>query len=182
MLQIIKIEEANYKKYCNLDIVAFSYAKAGACGDGGSVCIIDINGQIYYTNYADLHAKLKYKHLLKVVPTLKDCIFNSFDHLAPEGWVPFYLGLGNHLTLKSIYHESFKSEMEKRGVYGPPDLYVHWPGMVLSILSHTQSDITLREISEGVEKAGTIDKGTCFLSKIRKHIKDKFEVLLGKDN
>ena len=61
MLQIIKIEEANYKKYCNLDIVAFSYAKAGACGDGGSVCIIDINGQIYYTNYADLHAKLKYK-------------------------------------------------------------------------------------------------------------------------
>lgn len=41
----VMLPDDSYDKKSNLDIVAFSCAKGGACGDGGGVCIIDANGQ-----------------------------------------------------------------------------------------------------------------------------------------
>ena len=69
------------------------------------------------------------------------------------------MGLGNHLTIKSIYSEPFKAEMEMRGITDPCYLFQRWSGMILTILNQTHSDVTMNQIWEELKKQeGTIDK------------------------
>jgi hypothetical protein len=47
-MNIIEISNSNYQDYLSVDIVAFSFAYAGAMGESGGIIIIDRAGQIYH--------------------------------------------------------------------------------------------------------------------------------------
>ena len=136
MNDIIEITESNYKGYCGIDIAAFSFAQPGAMGEPGGVEIIDAQGCFYHTNYCN--GDISYEQLLEIVPVLKDCKIETFDHQVPEGWKAVYLGFGNHLTIKADYHEQFEKEVHNRHIKRDGELYQQWVEIVLKILK--QSD------------------------------------------
>ena len=131
MTEIIEITENNYKGYCSIDMVAFSFAQSGAMGVPGDVVIVDSDGWFYHTNYCD--EALSYDHLLEVVPVLKDCEIGVSGHKAPEGWVPVYMGMGNHLTIRADYYGRFEEEVNKRRIKTPADLYMQWFEIMLQL-------------------------------------------------
>ena len=131
MKETIEITESNYKGYCSIDIVAFSFAQPGAMGAPGTVKIIDSDGWLYHTNYCD--GDLSFDHLLEVVPVLKVCRINVSRHLTPEGWRARYLGAGNHLTIRADYYGRFEEEVNKRGIKTPVDLYMQWLEIMLQL-------------------------------------------------
>ena len=132
MKEKIKITESNYKGYCSIDIVAFSFAQSGAMGIPGHVIIFDSEGWVYHTNYCD--GDISFKHLLEVVPVLKDSKIGVSGHETPEGWIPFYLGAGNHLTVRSDYSVRFEEEMGKRHIETPSNLYLQWQEIMQQLL------------------------------------------------
>jgi hypothetical protein len=131
MKETIEITESNYKGYCSIDIVAFSFAQPGAMGVPGGVEIIDSDGWLYQTNWCD--GDLSLDHLLEVVPVLKDCKIGVSGHRAPEGWAPVYLGAGNHLTVRADYYGRFEEEVNKRRIKTPADMYVQWLEIMLQL-------------------------------------------------
>ena len=139
MNKIIEITESNYKDYCPLDIVAFSFAQPGAMGEHGGVVIVDVMGQVYHTNYCQ--GNIDCDHLLEVVPILKDCKFNIFGHQTPEGWFPVYLGFGNHLTIKADYYSQFKEDVNNKHFENTGELYQQWLGMVMKLLGKNDERI-----------------------------------------
>ena len=132
MKETIEITESNYKGYCSIDIVAFSFAQSGAMGMPGAVEIIDSDGWLYYTNYCD--GNLSFDHLLEVVPVLKDCKINVSGHQTPEGWGAFYLGAGNHLTVRADYCGRFEEKVNKRRIKTPSKLYLQWLEIMQELL------------------------------------------------
>lgn len=131
MKETIEITESNYKGYCSIDIVAFSFAQLGAMGAPGTVEIIDSDGWLYHTNYCN--GDLNFDHLLEVVPVLKECKINVFGHQTPEGWGAHYLGAGNHLTIRADYYSRFEEEVNKRRIITSADLYMQWLEIMLQL-------------------------------------------------
>lgn len=132
MTEIIEITESNYKGYCEIDMVAFSFAQPGAMGEPGGVEIIDAEGWFYHTNYC--YNGISYEQLMEVVPVLKDCKIGIAGHQVPEGWKAVYLGFGNHLTIKAEYYNQFDEEVRKRHIKEASELYQQWDEIVLKML------------------------------------------------
>ena len=133
---MIEITGTNYKEYCNIDIVAFSFAQGGAMGEGGGIRIVDSKGQKYHTNYC--RDNTIYEHLYEIIPVLKDCEIGMFHHTAPDDWTPKYMGFGNYLTIKTVYKEKFDEECKQRNFESEydtnGDLYNQWIEIILKIL------------------------------------------------
>ena len=131
MTDIIEITNPNYKGYCAIDIVAFSFAHPGAMGEPGGVEIIDAQGWFYHANYCD--NGISYDHLLEVVPVLKDCRIGVAGHQVPEGWKAVYLGFGNHLTIRADYYDRFEEEVRESRIKEASKLYACWYEIVLNM-------------------------------------------------
>lgn len=134
----IEITESNWKDYCSIETVAFSIAQPGAMGEPGGVEIIDAQGQVYHTNYC--WDGLPYEYLLAIVPDLGDCKFGVMGHQAPEGWVAVYLGMGNHLTIRTDYYSQFDQEVRNRRIERPGELYQQWFEIVLKLLGKSDEN------------------------------------------
>jgi len=145
MSRLIEITESNYKDYCTLDIVAFSYAQPGAMGEPGGVLIVDAMGRVYHANYC--YENLDYDHLLEVVPILKDCEFGILGHQTPVGWSPFYLGFGNHLTIKEDYSFEFEISVADKHFKNKGELYQQWLGMVMELLGKGDENLGMESLS-----------------------------------
>lgn len=134
----IEITDSNYIDYCSLDIVAFSVAQPGAMGEPGGIKIIDVQGQFYHTNYC--REVISFEHLREIVPALKECKFGIRDHDAPEGWTAIYLGMGNHLTVKTDFYSQFEEEARNRGIGDSGELYQQWSEIVLKLLGKSDKN------------------------------------------
>ena len=132
MNDTIEITESNYKGYCAIDIVAFSFAQPGAMGEPGGVEIIDAQGWFYHTNYC--YNGVSYDQLTEIVPVLKDCKIGIVGQQVPEGWNAFYLGFGNHLFIKAEYYNQFEEEVRNRHIEEGSELYQQWYGIVMKML------------------------------------------------
>lgn len=132
MKRRIEITESNYMDYCSLDIAAFSFAQPGAMGEPGGIKIIDAQGKFYHTNYC--REVICYEHLLEIVPALEDCKIGIRGHEAPDGWTAVYLGMGNHLTVKTDYYSQFEEEVHNRRIGDLGELYQQWVEIVLKLL------------------------------------------------
>jgi hypothetical protein len=131
MNDTIEITESNYKGYCAIDIVAFSFAQPGAMGEPGGVEIIDAQGWFYHTNYC--YRGVSYDQLKEIVPILKDCKIGIAGQQEPEGWKAAYLGFGNHLFIKAEYYNQFDEEVRKRHIEEAVELYQQWYGIVMNL-------------------------------------------------
>ena len=145
MNRLIEITESNFKDFCALDIVAFSFAQPGAMGEPGGVLIVNAMGQVYHANYCN--GEIDYDHLLEVVPALKDCEFGILGHQTPTGWSPFYLGFGNHLNIKDDYSYEFEVAVAEKHFKNKGELYQQWLGMVMELLGKGDENLGMESLS-----------------------------------
>lgn len=117
-IKTIDVKSDNLADYLGLDIVAFHWAAAGACGEHGGVIFITSDGNVYHTNYVYPEYGVTKDDLLRVFPPLSDFrpgIFGGGSY--PSEWKDQYLGLGNYLVIHESIWEEFselaKSELER---------------------------------------------------------------------
>lgn len=54
-MRTIELTPTNYKSHLPLDIMACSYAYAGAMGEGGCIRFLDREGTLYHLNYCGMN-------------------------------------------------------------------------------------------------------------------------------
>lgn len=132
-MEVISIDEKNYKDYLALDIVAFSFAYGGAMGSGGEILVITRDAQTYSMNY--VFGYMTIEMCYEVCPPLQECSFGFIDvEETPSGWEGISLGAGNFLVFADSIPNSIKQEL--KGLR-PPYRYQSWRSMVLHWLRST---------------------------------------------
>lgn len=140
-MEIIQLNQNNYKQYLPMDIAAFKLAFAGACGDEGGVEIITTDGVLYYFNL--LSGNLAEPDVYEILPFLHESNFKiaGYANSILNYWGYFDLGMGNHLFVRSYLHEPLNNaweEYEQRNDSQDPMLYSVWKDLLLPILNCSQ--------------------------------------------
>ena len=109
----IEITKDNLDDYIGLDIIAFHWAKPGACGEHGGVVFITSDGNVYHTNYVFPKYGITRDDLYKIFPPLSDFRPGILGGgLYPDEWKDEYLGLGNFLVVHRSLWNDFVSLSE----------------------------------------------------------------------
>ena len=146
-MNIIEITESNYQAYTGLDQVAFSFAYEGAMGEHGGIYIIDRAGQIYHANYLLGDDSIDRAHLNAIIPIFDELEFRLFGcETRNANWQSVDLGFGNTLFIISDISEGFHTILQRADFQRPGQLFQHWPGIVLTLLGKTPSDLTMSDI------------------------------------
>jgi len=107
-IEPILLGKTNYLEYDLRDILALSIAEPGAMGDPGSILIVSSQGDFFYVD-------ITYDQLSSVCPIVKDVKLDMFGKdESPIGWIPIYLGCGNHLFIKDTIYEQFQLGQKKK--------------------------------------------------------------------
>ena len=104
--EITEVSRKNLSDCIGLDIVAFHWAAAGACGEPGSVIFLTREGQIYHANY--VFSDISEADLVTIFPPFTQMIPGIFGGgTYPHPWKDQYLGLGNFLVVHESIWEDF---------------------------------------------------------------------------
>ena len=140
---VIPVGDEDVSKLLGADIVAFQFAEGGAMGSPGGVYIVTIDRKIYYTCYLEPSAytgfskPMSWKNLSRIFPPLDDfhCGLAGYGVQVPGGWHYEYLGMGNHLLVRSDWKERFDAAQKKLKEELPDSiLYNRWLPAILSVL------------------------------------------------
>ena len=146
-MNIIEITESNYWEYQSLDIVAFSFAYAGAMGESGGIIIIDRAGQIYHANYCFGDNLLDSEHIKEIIPMFEGIGWGLIgcepNH---DEWVAKDLGFGNHLLMLKEISDGYQQKVEAANIQRPGELFQKWPGFVLGLLGKECQNLTTNDI------------------------------------
>lgn len=139
MSRFIKLCANNYKQHSPIDVAAFSFAEPGAQGRYGEIVIVSRIGEIYSCNY--VYGDLPVECYADLCPPINDTKFNIGGQrdLPPNGWLPLYLGLGNHLIVSEDYASSFAKEMADRSIMNRGQVYQHWLSIMVGIVAGEDS-------------------------------------------
>lgn len=146
-MNIIEISNSNYQDYLSIDIVAFSFAYAGAMGEPGGINIIDRAGQIYHANYCFGDNLLDSEHIKEIIP-----MFEGIDWMLigcepnHDEWVAEDLGFGNHLLMLKEFSNGFQQKVEAANIHHSGELFQKWPGFVLGLLGKEGQNLTTNDI------------------------------------
>ena len=139
MSKFVNLKAANAKQYSPIDAAAFFFAEPGAQGRNGEIVIVSRIGEIFFCNfiYGDLPADC----YASLCPPLNDTKFNIGGQrdLPPNGWLPMYLGLGNHLIVSEEYAVSFAKELADQSVMNRGQVYQQWLSIMVGIISGKDS-------------------------------------------
>ena len=132
---MIKVTLQNYKSYMPIDIVAFSFASAGAMGCPGEMIILDRKGEKYVLNYC--YEPWEDEQLFEICPKLEECdMYLLGEDDAPEGWMPINLGMGNHLFVQNEIGEVLMKQID--GLF-PGEVYQIWEDAVKEIINSSKA-------------------------------------------
>lgn len=134
MSTFVKLYAANAKKYSPIDAAAYFFAEPGAQGRYGEIVIVSRTGEIYSCNY--VYGDLPVDSYASLCPPLNDTKFNIGGQrdLPPNGWLPLYLGLGNHLIVSEEYADSFAKELAAQSIMNRGQVYQHWLSIMVGII------------------------------------------------
>ena len=139
MSTFVKLNAANAKEHSPIDAAAFFFAEPGAQGRNGEIVIVSRIGEIFSCNY--IYGDLPAGCYANLCPPINDTKFNIGGQrdLPPNGWLPLYLGLGNHLIVSEDYADSFVKELAERSITNRGQVYQHWLSIVVGIVSGKDS-------------------------------------------
>jgi MoaA/NifB/PqqE/SkfB family radical SAM enzyme len=141
-MTVDRITNSNYEAYKNLDLVAFSYAFEGAMGDGGGICMIDVDGKVYYANY--YYGNLQRDHIKDIIPVIEEIDFHLLGSESKnESWKHVNLGFGNNLFLKKDIFDDFEKRVKEADFQMAGELYQHWPGIVMAVIGKGNPRLTM---------------------------------------
>ena len=150
-MNVIEISECNYKNYCSLDIVAFSFAYPGAQGEMGAIYMIDRDGRIYHANYCQKEG-IRVEHIKEIIPVFEDIEFGVFDSRSKnEKWTSMYLGGGNHLLFIKDFYDALCQKIDESHFKYRSELFQYWPGFILGLLEKGDDHLTMRDIWKMME-------------------------------
>ena len=150
----IRINSSNYKQYAPILPAAYSFAEPGACGTGGEIIIIDKASKLFRLNF--VRGDMTKEQIEELCPIITSTGFHVFGQgdTPPTGWVPVYLGLGNHLCVSKEYYHLFATEGRERGIVSRGQLYQQWVDIMLSIM-----DVEILQEAETVNETGNSSCG-----------------------
>ena len=139
-IDFIEITHSNLEENIGLDIVAFQWASAGACGEPCGVVFVTRDGRVFHTNYGLPSYGLDDNDITLIFPPLALMEVYPFSVLCPEGWNSCYLGLGNYLVIHESIWKGFddaaKAEQVRCSESGEGGLlYNYWIHAVLTVLT-----------------------------------------------
>lgn len=145
-LDFIEITADNLTDYLGLDIVAFHWASAGACGEGGGIVFITSDGNVYHTNYLHHHYGVTAEEIYRLFPQLASFqpgIFGGGQY--PKEWKSVYMGLGNFLVVHESIWDAFiqleTDESKKQNTsLSPGFFYFSWIELILKVLKTNKSN------------------------------------------
>lgn len=139
MREFINLCANNYKQHSPIDAVAFSFAEPGAQGRNGKIVIVSRTGEIYSCNF--IYGDLPEGCYVELCPPLNDTKFNIGGQRdqPPSGWLPLYLGVGNHLIVPEEYAVSFAKELADWSVMNRGQVYQQWLSIMVGIISGKDS-------------------------------------------
>lgn len=131
----IGISAGNYSQYVPITPVAYSFAEPGACGAGGEIIIIDKEGRLFRLNF--VRGDMSKGQIEELCPLITSTVFHLFGQgdTPPAGWVPIYLGLGNHLCVSEEFYPLFAEEGRARGIVSRGQLYQQWVDLMQAIMN-----------------------------------------------
>lgn len=143
MSKFINLCANNYKKHSPIDAAALFFAEPGAQGGYGVIVIVSRTGEIYSCNY--VYGDLPVDCYASLCPPLNGTKFNIGGQrdLPPNGWLPLYLGLGNHLIVSVDYADSFAKELAARNIISRVQVYQQWLSIMLGIILGKDSKVYL---------------------------------------
>ena len=131
----------------SVDIVALSFAYAGAMGEPGGINMIDRDGQIYHANYCFGDNLLDSEHIKDIIPIF-DGIQWGLMGCEPHNdeWVAVNLGFGNHLLMLKEISDGFQQKVEAANIQLSGELFQKWPGFVLGLIGKEGQNLTTNDI------------------------------------
>lgn len=141
VIKHIDIYKTDIQKYQGLELVAFHWAAAGACGEHGGVVFITKDRQVYHTNYVTPKYGISWDDLFDIFPLfekIQEWIYgHSKDNIE---WEYTYLGLGNYLVVNKKYWKDFNlaanaALQEKHKVGNDDILYNVWIEAMVKVLN-----------------------------------------------
>ncbi len=121
-----KITKENYQAYTAINVVAFSYAFAGAMGEGGALYILSASKEMHHIN--TIKSGLTKEQIWEICPPLKHCEFGIFGKgKIPEGWSMYYLGMGNHFVIKDTYKKEVMPNIDNMEGF---EIFLCWKTLI----------------------------------------------------
>ncbi len=132
MINITK-DNINDIKYRN--VVAITYAEAGAMGEEFGFHVVLKDLMHYYVNLGDADfTKEEFYHAFPLMKTFR-CFYSRVENLK-RGWTCYYMGYGNYFLIRSKYAKKvdkyIKDNFKKNWQDG--ELYKKWYTMVKDVL------------------------------------------------
>ena len=113
----------NFNNIESKNVLAFTYAKNGACGNANAIEIL--------TDKCNMLLRLNdNEQIEKLIPCLLEMkfIFNSVKNVS-EDWKHYDIGLGNHLFVHSSINNAFAEKVKNLSAQ---DIYKNWHNIIIS--------------------------------------------------
>lgn len=129
--QVIYLTKRKLKKEIFDRVIAFSASAPGAMGTSGIIEFVT-EREVYCVDY--VNGDVTFDDLCAIFSVLDKCQFGYFGEKSrvPNGWEYAYLGMGNHLVLRSDIAEDLFKKIDRNGY--PEDIYVSWKRNVIEIM------------------------------------------------
>lgn len=131
-----------------IEVAAVQIAEGGAMGRPGGVFIVTTDARVYLTYLRGLlseegsHREMNEEDIVSIIPMIAD--FRSgllgYGVQHPAGWHHHYLGMGNHLLVKTEYEPLFLKEAQILEGLNPEEiLYNLWLEAILKALKSLEN-------------------------------------------
>lgn len=126
-----------------IEAIAVQIAEGGAMGRPGGIFIVTTDASVYFTylrgqlSMDGSHREMTEEDITRILPMISD--FRSglmgYGVKHADGWYHDYLGMGNHLLVKSEYEQRFLKEVQTLESMNPEKIrYNLWMEAILNAL------------------------------------------------
>ena len=126
-----------------INVVAIQIAEGGAMGRPGGVFFVTSESNVYFTylrrqlSKDEAYREMTGDDIIKIIPEISSFKSGMMGHGVehPAGWYYEYLGMGNHLLVKSEYEKRFLQEVQiQEDLYPDKIHYNLWLDAILNAL------------------------------------------------
>ncbi len=173
MCEIIKLNVDNCMSYAPIKPAVYSIAEPGACGSHGVIVVDGSDGRVFRLDYIYRSLSLvKIEELFPQIASTRLTLFGE-DDVPSEGWIPVYLGLGNHLFIQSEFFPLFAEEAKTRGIRTRGELYQNWVDITRSVIQKDEVLDTMKQ--QGIDTVDSSERGENNFDLIEKNSHLMFE-------
>ena len=134
MEKTIKLSPEGCMQYAQIKPAAYLISQPGAQGGPGEIVVVNEDGRLFRLNY--LYGNMTAEQVRQLFPEAAQTqltLFGIYDN-PPQGWIPMYLGLGNHLFGRKDLCPLFAEEGKARNIHSRSEFFLCWADVIRHVL------------------------------------------------